>query len=686
MSATIFTVNSYIETKKQDVGRELALDIANYVADAIVDGVTTKSSLPAASYERILEVPPDLAGRSYYIEVTEAAVYVNSTDGSISRTCSNYNAENMHVGISSPSLKVYPSTGKIKVFCNETRFVHRFDFGNSTSPLEPGYERVTPGNATDWYNITSRYRINITINNTVSEDELDNNISAQNLTYFQYPISLYPANFDYSKAMHNGSDLNFTNATGKKLPFWIEYWNPNGMSRVWVKFGNITINQKITFHMYFGNNTQHPNPDPHNSTAAEKVFVFYDHFEDPVDDSWWTTSSGVKLNSAGHYAEIPNDNQGMITTKGRCNLTNFNKDNFSGYSSSELLRYIKYTGYVVEAKIRLDPWPPSPNNNTHIVVLSQNNRDQKGGSGGNAIYTDIMKDSYDIVSRKQGSPGFEVIKRNVTGNQTLSIDTPDTPNMPNNWSLVRIGIIIGTSWKYSNPKFNNFTYIGALRKNFTLYNKTEQPISLQDYCDSASPSASPYREGNIGFCCDGNLPLAHLYVDWVRIYQYLTYQLNVTFGDMESTDYHWKSPPLAMNRDGPTNLARDFNYGKKDESRRFEIRNMSAGTYSITITIGDSNITSIQSSNRAYNCYGMQINVSTDGGSSFRPVTQILNYVETEFKTICFNITKDKDDSSLQFEFNQPYPEDPLLKLRWVINALTIEQGIKGVKLEEYYE
>lgn len=87
-------------------------------------------------------------------------------------------------------------------------------------------------------------------------------------TDYQIKIELNSTNFDYSKAKENGEDLRFSDENGDPLSFWIEDWNKEGVSTVWVK---ITDSAAEKINMYYGHADA--------SLAGEGSLVF-DFFED----------------------------------------------------------------------------------------------------------------------------------------------------------------------------------------------------------------------------------------------------------------------------------------------------------------------------------------------------------------------------------------------------------------------
>lgn len=90
---------------------------------------------------------------------------------------------------------------------------------------------------------------------------------------FPVPVLLTEANFDFSKAKSDGSDIRFTGSTGAPLPYEIEAWDgPGKTAAIWVKTdvkGNDN-SQFITMH--FGN------PGAASESDGKKVF--------PVANGW----------------------------------------------------------------------------------------------------------------------------------------------------------------------------------------------------------------------------------------------------------------------------------------------------------------------------------------------------------------------------------------------------------------
>jgi len=154
-SVTIVALNALTEKKQLQIGREMATDIANMVADAVVDVVTASRALVNTNYTKIIKLPTDkLAGSEYYIEITDSFVYVNTTDGRISVSSTLFNSGGYGIIFSG---RVYSGQKYISVNFNHTSPVYKFDFGTPSSfelgnvsgsttdysPCEVGYIRIS---------------------------------------------------------------------------------------------------------------------------------------------------------------------------------------------------------------------------------------------------------------------------------------------------------------------------------------------------------------------------------------------------------------------------------------------------------------------------------------------------------------------------------------------------------------
>ena len=103
--------------------------------------------------------------------------------------------------------------------------------------------------------------------------------SGRTLMDFQVLVELNSANFDFSKAKSDGSDIRFS-TDGEELNYWIEEWDAGAKrAKIWVKVPLIPTNGQTTIKMWYGN------PSAVSSSNGNKVFEFFDDFESGVIDT-----------------------------------------------------------------------------------------------------------------------------------------------------------------------------------------------------------------------------------------------------------------------------------------------------------------------------------------------------------------------------------------------------------------
>jgi len=68
-------------------------------------------------------------------------------------------------------------------------------------------------------------------------------------TDYQVKIELTASDFDYAKAETNGEDIRIFNEDNNPLNFWIENWNAEGESSIWVKIKSLETDK---IYMYYG--------------------------------------------------------------------------------------------------------------------------------------------------------------------------------------------------------------------------------------------------------------------------------------------------------------------------------------------------------------------------------------------------------------------------------------------------
>ena len=117
--------------------------------------------------------------------------------------------------------------------------------------------------------------------------------SGKTLSDYQVLLDLNPSNF-LDKAKMDGSDLRFAE-DGKELSYWIEDYNAGAKTaKIWVKVPSIPANGEAKIKMYYGNEKAGSVSD------GDKVFEFFDDFEDGVyTDKWETLGDGYASESDG---------------------------------------------------------------------------------------------------------------------------------------------------------------------------------------------------------------------------------------------------------------------------------------------------------------------------------------------------------------------------------------------------
>ena len=99
--------------------------------------------------------------------------------------------------------------------------------------------------------------------------------SGTTLVGYQVRVVLTPEVFDYSKARSDGGDLRFTDSDGVALlPYWIERWDPGGVSVIWVRVPEVPAGGVKRIYMYYGN------PNAEGQSSGRSVFELFDDFED----------------------------------------------------------------------------------------------------------------------------------------------------------------------------------------------------------------------------------------------------------------------------------------------------------------------------------------------------------------------------------------------------------------------
>ena len=92
---------------------------------------------------------------------------------------------------------------------------------------------------------------------------------------YQLAITLDPKSFNYPHAQPDGRDIRFVAESEDKLfelPYWIEEWNPDGESKIWVKVPH--LGDTVRVYLYYGNS------EVSSRSSGKDVFEFFDDFSE----------------------------------------------------------------------------------------------------------------------------------------------------------------------------------------------------------------------------------------------------------------------------------------------------------------------------------------------------------------------------------------------------------------------
>jgi hypothetical protein len=125
-----------------------------------------------------------------------------------------------------------------------------------------------------WYYSGWSYRRSVTITNN----------TASALTDYQVLVSLTSANFDFSHAQSDGSDIRFTYWNGAlevEIPYWIEQWNSGTQqAKIWTKVPSVPASGNSTIYLYYGN------PNASSASSGKATFDIFEDFS--ANTGEWT--------------------------------------------------------------------------------------------------------------------------------------------------------------------------------------------------------------------------------------------------------------------------------------------------------------------------------------------------------------------------------------------------------------
>ncbi|MCX6667877.1 MAG: DUF2341 domain-containing protein [Euryarchaeota archaeon] len=648
MTSSVLITTGIIQDKTAQIASVEAQNLANKIADALVEAIASRQSMPDSECAKTLAIPVYLAGLEYYVEVTDTAVYVNTTNGMVSKKSTTYAVEDLNIGFSSD--RIYSGSGKIEIIYNKPAYVYKFDFGkgNSTShsPVESGYYMVTES-----FGITScepgwvlpnsypaddyPYRIPINVSNP----------SSDNLTNISVQITLNPKNFDYNHARvivasssTVFSDLIFCDpdsSTPIALPYYIDYWNPHGESIVLVNM-SIRNNSYKQIFLYYGYNGLLTGPGGFHKHTIENVSLFYDDFNSNLDK--WTNAGGTIANGNLTLGE-----GGTITSNFEIPLIETPKPIQNKVNASEVV-------YVIDAKMQIY-------NNTYCrkVLL-----DPTEDTNSYQILAKCISNSRLLLEKyKNSAPMLQEVDNSTASNLNQSLRWKTYVYISKN--CYKVG---GDPASYTNA-----TYITSYIYNFSTFAHAGNNSGLDTYPDTpADPSGPPFLNWKILLANIDDLGpnTGKIIVDWIRLVKIPVVPLTVSMGPRESRNYGWENSVKADDRPTPNPfnpgpVLRDFNYDSTPQ--KFIIKHLSKGNYTFTVSMG----------NYSGTCDMTTIEFSESGttlGTLTVPATE-----SGQFETRWITLHKPNDDSDLEIRFSAETNK------KWVINSLSVELGEKGIKL-----
>jgi len=129
-------------------------------------------------------------------------------------------------------------------------------------------------------------------------------------------VYLDQSNFNYAQSVGiNGEDIRFStsiNASQFDIPHWIESWDSQGISRIWIKIPNVPTVENLNIYMFSGNASVQ---DASNSAAT---FIFYDDFD---NGDWTDTWLQSRMNSSNSYSGQDYEYASISETGGLLSIT-----------------------------------------------------------------------------------------------------------------------------------------------------------------------------------------------------------------------------------------------------------------------------------------------------------------------------------------------------------------------------
>jgi hypothetical protein len=287
--SSVLTSTSIIDTNSHDAAEMEAQVVANKMADAIVDAIVVKQSMPNVEiYTETIQIPLDLAGFEYYIEIDDTNVYVNTTDGEVSRRSTYYSTSDLDFTLHE---RIRGQSEWIKISYTSPTYVYRLDFGTDDSPVKSGYFKVTDSTLKEplkrdppWWSDEGDYpypyRVPITIHNPNSE-ALDDIPIKLVITQENASLSEITIVDNFKKPRANCVFIDHNDPADQNddeiIDSCIDYWYTSSRDELmkvvfYVQPALINAVNDKKIYLYYGGSSM-------RSHKADNVAEFYDTFE-----------------------------------------------------------------------------------------------------------------------------------------------------------------------------------------------------------------------------------------------------------------------------------------------------------------------------------------------------------------------------------------------------------------------
>jgi hypothetical protein len=494
-------------------------------------------------------------------------------------------------------------------------------------------------------------------------------------------VKLDPSNFDYSLAKENGSDLRFVwydsfgniqpssvDLNDRGLPYWIETWNPynTSTSRIWVNIGNLDIAPESCGYIYMF----HGYSDAETVSNGGATFDFFDDFSNKtIDNTKWDNYTD---------GQIPYINDGMLILKDQSGVkTNNINIGMTGIVETKARATLSTTG-IIEGEasmfVRENLNMPDDTPDCAHVFSSAFRKDPFLAEDTNLAV--VLLTSTDV----NNPPLTKFPNYNWYSSFLLTGGTP--PLLNQEWK--RLTFIVNDS-DYTAIRYNyeEFTYEGHAEWNDSKYLET-------------NPSFTACRDGSFGLCIlESDLEAgAKAQYDWVYLRKFAmntasdvtTVEEQIPTASLNGTIskyFYWENTN-GLESDFQPNAdqrSADFVYYDIDmQERTFVIKGLDLDEeYSIIFIMGNT------SRNINYRIDNVQVNVHISNllqgySNPMRIITLPLeNFTKNWLVAKAANLDGDTNNG---YEIEISFKDDPGSPDFWNICSMTIEKGIRTIKIE----